>query len=171
MCGLEGVGRPSAASNRCGRPLVLIQNSGPRRECILAAKILMVLSASIVLTLGVVHLVYTFWGPKLSPRDPALEVSMSQISPVITKETTMWRAWVGFNASHSMGLIVFGLVFGYLALAHSQLLFRSPFLLAVGLAMLVGFVVLCKVYFFRAPLIGISVSLACFVASIAFSRS
>jgi hypothetical protein len=36
---------------------------------------------------------------------------MSQIAPVITKEATMWRCWVGFNASHSMGLILFGLVF------------------------------------------------------------
>jgi len=137
----------------------------------LAARILMVFSASIIFTLGVVHLVYTFWGPKLAPRDPALEVSMSQISPVITKETTMWRAWVGFNVSHSMGLILFGLVFGFLALAHGQLLFRSPFLLVVGLAFLVGFVVLCKVYFFRVPLMGISISLACYVASIALSRA
>jgi len=104
------------------------------------------------------------------PRDPALQISMSQISPVITKETTMWRAWVGFNASHSMGLILFGLVFGFLALAHGQLLFRSPFLLALGLAMLVGLVVLCKVYFFSAPLTGISISLACYVVSIALSR-
>jgi hypothetical protein len=92
----------------------------------------MVLNASIVFTLGVVHLVYTFWGSNLMPRDPTLQISMSQISPVITKETTMWRCWVGFNASHSMGLILFGLVFGYLALAHGQLLFRSPFLLVVG---------------------------------------
>ena len=137
----------------------------------MAARILMVFSASIIFTLGVVHLVYTFWGPKLAPRDPALEVSMSQISPVITKETTMWRAWVGFNVSHSMGLILFGLVFGFLALAHGQLLFRSPFLLVVGLAFLVGFVVLCKVYFFRVPLMGISISLACYVASIALSRA
>src|SRR5271167_911171 len=87
------------------------------RESILAATILMVLSASIIFTLGVVHLVYTFWGPKLTPHDPALQISMSQIASVITKETTMWRRWVGFNASHSMGLILFGLVFGFLALA------------------------------------------------------
>jgi hypothetical protein len=100
----------------------------------------MVLSASIIFTLGVVHLVYTFWGPTLTPRDPALQISMSQISPVITKETTMWRCWVGFNASHSMGLILFGLVFGFLALARGKLLFQSPFLLVVGLAMLGGFV-------------------------------
>ena len=150
----------------------LLVNNGPKnRESVLAAKILMVLSASIVLTLGIVHLFYTFWGPELTPRDPALQISMSQISPVITKETTMWRAWVGFNVSHSMGAMLFGLVFGFLALAHGQLLFRSPFLLVVGLAMLGGVVVLCKVYFFSWPLRGVSISLACYVASIALSRA
>src|SRR5580658_5029665 len=140
------------------------------REGILAAKILMVLSASIVFTLGVVHLVYTFWGPRLTPRDPALQVSMSQIAPVITKETTMWRCWVGFNATHSMGLILFGVVFGFLALAHVELLFQSPMLLGVGLAMLGALVVLCKLYFFSMPLAGMSLSLAGYVASIVLSR-
>jgi hypothetical protein len=150
----------------------LLVNNGPKnRESVLAAKILMVLSASIVLTLGIVHLFYTFWGPELTPRDPALVISMSQTSPVITNETTMWRAWVGFNASHSMGLILFGLVFGFLGLAHDQLLFRSPFLLIVGLAMLGGFAVLCKVYFFSAPLIGISISLVFYIASLVLSRA
>ena len=139
-------------------------------ESILAARILMVLCASIVLTLGVLHLVSTFWGPSLTPRDPALQISMSQSSLIMTNETTMWRCWVGFNASHSMGLILFGLIFGYLALVHGQLLFRSPFLLAVGLAMLGGLIVLCKVYFFSWPLTGINISLACYVVSIALSR-
>jgi len=137
----------------------------------LAAKILMVLSASIMFVLGVIHLAYTFQGPKLTPRDPALQISMSQISPVITKETTMWRCWVGFNASHSMGLILFALVFGFLALAHDELLFHSPFLLVVGFAVLGGFVVICKLYFFSAPLTGIGISLACYLNSIALSRA
>ena len=75
-------------------------------------------------------------------------------------------AWVGFNVSHSMGLILFGLVFGFLALAHGQLLFRSPFLLVVGLAMLGSFVVLAKLYWFSVPLTGVSIALACYVASI-----
>jgi len=76
----------------------------------------------------------------------------------------------GFNASHSMGLILFGLVFGFLALAHDQLLFQSPFLLVVGLAMLGGFGVLCKVYFFSAPLTGIGISFACYVAALCYRR-
>jgi hypothetical protein len=142
-----------------------------KRRIILIAKVLMVFSASIILTLGVLHLVYTFWGPKLKPRDPALQVSMSRISPVITKETTMWRAWVGFNASHSMGAILFGLIYGFLAIAHSPLLFQSPFLLIVGLAMLGGLFALGKVYWFSVPFTGISISLACYVASIAASRA
>jgi len=137
----------------------------------LAAKILIVFSASIILTLGVIHLVYTFWGPKLTPREPALQVSMSQTSPVITRETTMWRCWVGFNVSHSMGLILFGLVFGFLAVAHSQLLFQSTFLLVVGLAMLAGLVALCRIYFFSVPFAAVSVSLACYIAGIAVSRA
>jgi hypothetical protein len=134
------------------------------------AKILMVLSAGIALMFGVMHLFYTFRGPMLAPRDPALQVSMTQIAPVITNETTMWRCWVGFNTSHSMGLVLFGLIFGFLALAHGGLLFQSPFLLVVGLAMLSGLVVLCKMYFFSGPFVGVSVSLACYVASIALSR-
>jgi hypothetical protein len=70
-----------------------------------------------------------------------------------------------------MGLILLGLVFGFLALAHSQLLFQSPFLLVVGLAILGGLVVLGKVYWFGVPFTGICISLACYVASIALSRA
>jgi len=40
----------------------------------------------------------------------------------------------------------------------------------VGLALLGGFVVLWKVYFFSVPLTSISISLACYIASIALSR-
>jgi hypothetical protein len=135
----------------------------------MTARLLMVLSASILLTLGVTHLAYTFWGTNLAPRDPALEVSMSRISPVLTEETTMWRCWMGFNATHSMALIFFGLTYGYLALARDQLLFRSPFLLLVGMVMLVCLIVVCRFYFFRAPLIGVSISCVFYAVSIAAS--
>jgi hypothetical protein len=70
-----------------------------------------------------------------------------------------------------MALLLFGLVFGFLALAHGEVLFRSPFLLVVGLAMLAGLVVLCKLFFFRVPLIGVSIALVCYVASVAISRA
>jgi succinate dehydrogenase hydrophobic anchor subunit len=117
--------------------------SGSReRRYGVVAIVLMTLSAAILFALGVLHLVYTFWDPRLTPRDPALKVRMSEVSPVISKETTMWRTWVGFNASHGMGAMLFGLVYGFWHLRR-----------------------------FSTPVACIGVSLACYVASIVVSRA
>ncbi len=137
----------------------------------MTSMILMILSAGIMLTLGTAHLLFTFRGPKLTPRDPALQARMQQVCPVITQETTMWNAWLGFNASHSMGAMLFGLIYGYLALQHRAVLFQSPFLLMVGLAMLGGYLALGHRYWFRIPFTGIAVALTCYVASVAVSLS
>ena len=110
-----------------------------------------VASAMIMLMLGFVHLLYTFHVTKLNPRDSNLTAKMMTVSPVISRETTMWRAWVGFNASHSICLILFGAVYGYLAMRHSAFLFQSWFLLAVGFAVLLGYAILAKLYWFNAP--------------------
>jgi hypothetical protein len=130
------------------------------------ARTLVALSAAIVLTLGIIHLAYTFWGPKLTPRDPALQTTMSEIAPVITRETTMWKAWIGFNASHSLGAILFGLVYGYLALLHPGFLFQSPFLLIVGFALLGSYSLLGKVYWFSVPFTSILVAFACYAIGV-----
>lgn len=131
--------------------------------------ILMTISASIVLILGIFHLIYTFWGKKLTPRSQVVQESMDQVSPWITKETTMWRAWIGFNASHSMGAILFGLVYSYLAVVHTEVLFNSEFMVSIGFAMLIGYLVLGKLYWFRIPFMGIIISLICYSASIIIS--
>jgi hypothetical protein len=112
-------------------------------------------SAAIILLLGLLHLLYTFSGPKLLPRDRDLKTRMEQVSPVISRETTMWRAWVGFNASHGYGAILFGAVYGYLSLRHSAFLFQSKFLLSLGLLLLGGYAFLSKRYWFSVPFRGI----------------
>jgi hypothetical protein len=56
---------------------------------------------------------------------------MSPLSPVISNEATLSRASVGFNASHSMAAILFGIICGFLEVAR---LFQSPILLNVGMA-------------------------------------
>jgi hypothetical protein len=121
--------------------------------------LLMAASAAIILLLGLIHLLYTFSGPKLLPRDSELQTRMKEVSPVITRQTTMWNGWIGFNASHSYGLILFGVVYGYLALVHTDFLFQSVFLLGFGLIMLSGYVFLARRYFFRTPLQGVLLAL------------
>jgi hypothetical protein len=126
----------------------------------------MVLSAAMILALGILHLIYTFRGSKLTPRDSALQARMREVSPVITRETTMWKMWVGFNASHSLGAILFGLVYGYLALAHPEFLFQSAFLLGLGLCLLVIYAALGKAYWFRVPFGGILIALAAYLVGL-----
>ena len=128
---------------------------------------MMFASAGIILVLGILHLVYTYRGPKLTPRDPALRASMTQVSPVITRETTMWKAWIGFNATHSMSLILFGLVYSYFALRRPDVLLASPFLIAVGMATLAAYVVLGKLYFFSIPFLGVTIAFVLYLASLA----
>ena len=131
------------------------------------APYLMAASAAILLALGSLHLLYTFRGPKLLPRDASLQQRMSEVSPVITRETTMWKAWIGFNASHSFGAILFGVVYGYLSLVHRAILFGSVLLLAVGLVLLLGYAFLGKRYWFSVPFRGILASLVLYVLAVA----
>lgn len=114
-------------------------------------RILIAASASIPLALGIAHLVFTFFGPKLRPRDPALEARMKEVSPVITSQTTMWKVWIGFNASHSFSAILFGSVYGYLALVQPAVLFHSGFLAILGGLFLLVYLILARKYWFSAP--------------------
>ena len=127
---------------------------------------LIAVSAAVILLLGLLHLLYTFYGPKLLPRDPELLARMREVSPVITRQTTMWKAWVGFNASHSFGAILFGVVYGYLSLVHAAFLFQSGFLLLLGLALLLGYVFLAKSYWFSIPLRGILLATVLYAAAL-----
>ncbi|HET7796025.1 MAG TPA: hypothetical protein VFL64_21730 [Rhizobacter sp.] len=133
------------------------------------AQILMACSAAILFVLGCLHLLYTFSGSKLTPRDPALQTEMMRVAPVISRQTTMWKAWLGFNASHSFGAILFGLVYGQLAVAHPDWLFASPFLLGVGALMLGGLLVVGKAYWFSIPFRGIALSFTCYLAALALA--
>ena len=128
-------------------------------------------SAAVILLLGLLHLLYTFRGPKLHPRDPDLTAQMMTVSPVISRETTMWRVWVGVNATHSFGLILFGALYGYLAMRHGEFLFRSWFLLALGFALLLGYAVIARLYFFTAPFRGIVLAAVLYLLGIVVNRA
>jgi hypothetical protein len=124
---------------------------------------LLVAAGSLVLLgLGAAHLLLTFRGRKLYPRDEALIVALQSATPVLTRQTTMWRMWIGFNASHSFGGILFGLIYAYLALAADDFLFRSVYLQSVGLLVLGGYLFLGKRYWFSVPFRGIVLATALF---------
>lgn len=126
---------------------------------------LLAIGAAIFGVLGTAHLVFTYFTDKFETRDPSVGDAMKATSPRITSQTTMWRAWVGFNASHSMGAMVFAIIYLYLAVFGYHFLQTSTFLL--GLPVLVGvtYTVLARRYWFNVPLGGISIATLCFTAS------
>ena len=136
-----------------------------------AKTILAATSALIPLVLGTLHLTYTYRGPKLLPRDPGVIDAMKGTTMVITRETTVWNAWIGFYTTHSMSLILFGAVYGYFAIARPDVLFGSPFLQAVGIVTLAAFLVLSRAYFFSIPLAGMATATALYVGALALART
>ena len=133
------------------------------------SQILMFASAAIVFTLGTIHLIYTFASNKFQPRDLAVAEQMKQVAPVISKQTTMWLAWIGFNASHSLGAMLFGVLYGYLIVFHFQFLLQAKFLLLVGALFLGSLVLLAKRYWFSVPFVGIVSSTVLFLAGAALA--
>jgi hypothetical protein len=130
----------------------------------LIPSLLVAASAAILFAFSFLHLVLTFRGPKLWPRDRELKSRMEAVSPVLTTETTIWKCWIGFNASHSLCGMLFGAVYGYLALAQPALLFRSFYLPAVGALLLLSYVFLGAKYWFRVPFRGILAASICYAA-------
>ena len=130
------------------------------------ASLLIVASAAIVLVLGALHLLYTFRSRKLHPRDADTLRALQQSTLWITRQATVWQTWIGFNASHSLGLVLFALIYGYLALAAPGLLFGSLFLRGVGLALLLAYVVVARRYFFSVPFRGVVLATAFFMAGL-----
>jgi hypothetical protein len=128
-------------------------------------------SAAVIFALGALHLWYTFRGNKLHPRDPELRARLEQAPLVLTRQTTMWKAWIGFNASHSYGALLFGAIYGYLALVHSAFLFHSWFLLWLGLLTLVAYAFLGKHYWFSVPYRGILLATAFYAIALVLAAT
>lgn len=121
------------------------------------------------LFLGTVHAFATPLAPSdrkgLTPTDPALPSAMAKSSVLLTRRTDMWLAWVGFNLSHSLGAVAFGLF--VLVVGRSAESFAGQAALCVPLATAVAaiYVAIGMNYWFRTPIAGCALSLTCFAAS------
>jgi hypothetical protein len=74
----------------------------------------------------------------------------------------MWRAWIGFNFSHSLGVLLYGALGIWAGLRIKDLsVYVMPALILVGCM----YLVLAVLYWFRSPAIGIAIGTVCFVAA------
>src|SRR4029453_7803760 len=119
--------------------------------------------------LGLAHAFATPLAPGdvkgLSPSDPQLAQAMTRSGLRLTRRTDMWRAWVGFNFSHSLGAIVFA-AFVFVT-GRSAAVFAAEAALGIPFPFLVAalFLALARLYWFRTPFIGCLLAAALFLAS------
>jgi len=119
----------------------------------------------IFLLLGAMHLSFTFFSDKFSPRNQQLEKGMKASSPVLTKRTTMWDAWIGFNGSHSLGAMFFGAV-NILLVWQFYVVYESSWaVLLLDLLTILFYWFLAKKYWFNVPFTGISIAGVLFLAA------
>ena len=129
------------------------------------ARFLLDFGGGVFVLLGLLHGLYTYLDidrpRRLVPEDPAVMQAMAKSNLRLSGTgTTMWRAWVGFNFSHSIGVILFGTicigagsVLGTMVLP-AWILFLFVFIASIYLA--VG-----QLYWFRIPVAGIVLAEVC----------
>lgn len=134
------------------------------------ARYLFILGTVPFILLGAIHIIYSVrdtWSPKkLTPYDDSVRVSMQKSTLALTRQTTMWRAWLGFNISHGIGVLFFGLIYLTLALSDFTLITKVTLLPYLAFAVSFSYFVLSVKYWFHIPTIGSGIGAACFLVSL-----
>ena len=132
-------------------------------------ELLLIVGGSVFGVLGLLHTLYTFADARrprrLAPDDPAVLESMRSSSLRLSRGgTTMWRAWLGFNFSHSLGVLLFSACCITLGVSSKALALPKAILV---LPVLVGGIYLWLAirYWFRIPALGIAVGTLCLAAA------
>ncbi len=132
-------------------------------------RFLLDLGGGIFVVLGLLHATYTFLDigrpRRLVPRDPSVARAMAESQLRIARGgTTMWRAWVGFNFSHSLGVAAFGGLCIGVSVALGTMTVPGWILLLLVLIAFV-YLILSVLYWFRIPTAGVAVAAACLLVA------
>jgi hypothetical protein len=136
------------------------------------AAVLLILGGALFGVLGGLHAIYTFLDirdpGRLVPVDPSVAQAMANSALRLSGGgTDMWRAWVGFNFSHSLGVLLVGAI-GIWAGCRIKTLpvpIIAPALTLIGCV----YEVLALLYWFWIPALGVAVATGCFAAAWLFS--
>ncbi len=131
----------------------------------MTAKILWIAGSSVYIILAGLHLFYTFFTDKFLAKDKATVEAMKQTHPRLTNRTTMWKAWIGFNGSHSSGGIFLGAVNLLLAWFYFPFLSGATPLIILTVITSLFYLFLAIKYWFKVPLTGIAIATACYTVA------
>lgn len=133
------------------------------------AQILLTTAGVILLLMGTGHFALTvrdIWKPtSFTPTDDAIRLAMQDAPLRFSRRLKLWDAWLGFNLSHSMGAIMLGGALLYAA-AHFAAFRESVVLQAAAVLIPVVYLVVAVRFWFRGPVLGISIALLCILGAV-----
>lgn len=134
-------------------------------------RILFIVGAAPFLVLGLIHAVYSAHDAvrprRIVPRDPAVIDAMRGAPLRLSPQTDTWRAWIGFNLSHSLGAVVFAAACLYLAIGYPATLESMFTLRLAAFAVALVYAGLARAYWFTTPFWGSAFGAAAFAGSLA----
>lgn len=137
-------------------------------------QILIIIGSAIYVLLGLLHGFYTLQDtlrPRyLVPRDAELLAAMRDASARLNAEINLWRAWLGFNFSHSLGLLMFGGAFLYIGFFHFSWFAESTLLQFFVVLVSATYVILSLKFWFSRPAIFTGAATVCFVLAAILSH-
>lgn len=94
------------------------------------------------------------------PAVDSVRHEMEQTAIGLSPDTNLWRAWVGFNLSHSLGLVVAGATALLFVVDHHAIYADNPLLLVAPIVISFGYLLLAHVFWFWGPVVGFALSTA-----------
>ena len=101
----------------------------------------------------------------LSFREPTLAEAMEGSSVLLTRRTNVWLAWVGFNLSHSLGVLILGAFVVAIGVSPARFARDAVVFQPLAVAAAAAYLLIGLKYWFRTPIAGCALSLSLFAAS------
>lgn len=139
----------------------------------IAIRSLVIFAGAVFASLGMLHAgmaLRDLGKPRFfTPRSPGLREAMQASSIGLHRSINLWKAWLGFNLSHSLGLVLFGAAFVYVGVFEPLAFVHSPLLQGCAVLVAATYLALSVAFWFSKPTLGAALGLAGFVLAAALS--
>jgi hypothetical protein len=137
-------------------------------------KLFLIIGSGIFILLGVIHTIYTLQDldePRnFTPPDKELRHAMQKSAVALNPAINLWKAWLGFHFSHSLGLLMFGGAALYISVFHPSVFLQSRLLQLFFVLIPMIYLALSLKFWFVSPAVFCGISMACFLLAAIFSR-
>ena len=130
------------------------------------AKLFWELAAIMTTIIGVFHLAGTLFTKGLHPKDPQLIADMQTAPLNLSNKLIIWKAWIGFNAAHSCGVIFIGVTNFYLASNYFELLKHDYMFAVLSVAARLFYLWIARTYWFKGVFRVLAVDLVLFLTGV-----